>query len=131
MIFTYFIIKQFGAPLITFNMIAVSVCMPIIGRTTEESHMCICMTPSHANSGTPMISSGNTKTDVKINIIVINAMAGNSLNIILKTIDQDPVRVAFNATRDIPALIFMLYQKKDLCLLMYKLNFLDLLQEIE
>jgi len=105
--------------------------MLIIGRIIEENHTFICMIQSPANFGTPMISSENMRTVVKINIIVINVMAGNSLNIILKIIDPDPVRVVYNAIRDILALIFTRSLRKDLCHLMYKLNYLDLPLEIE
>jgi len=69
--------------------------------------------------------------DVQISMDVENVMDGKNLNIIQKIIVLDHVALVHNVLKEKHVLIIIIQQKKDPYLLMFKVNFSVMPQEIE
>jgi len=127
MIFTCSTSKLSGVPLISRNMIKLSVCMPTIGRITDESQVCFNTSLMHAVHGVQRISSWIMSMDVQINLNAINVMDGRNLSITLRIIRQSLVQIKNHASSKVIALfIISHFDKTEGSKIMAKLKLINL-----
>ena len=81
--FTCFTLKPLGAPIMKTIMLAIYVCLHIIGKTTEENHTNTLIHISNASNGTTINKRAVTiKMGVRMDLCVGIATAGKSVNTI-------------------------------------------------